>query len=80
MNGRALITGSADPRIERGAEVLAIDHRPMATLLAQLAGRLPIDGHVSTGIAGALSNQFEFWYDLHIARPPGIRDTVPTVG
>lgn len=44
IDGRFLITASSDPRIATGSELLAVDGRPTATLIAELLPYLRADG------------------------------------
>jgi hypothetical protein len=69
VNGHALVAGSADRRIVRGSEVLAIDGRSIPAILEQLRGHLPLDGYAATGISAGSNRRFELWYHLFVGRP-----------
>ncbi len=69
VNGRAFVAASADRRIARGSEVVAIDGRSIPTILERLRARLPLDGYAAAGIETASNRRFELWYYLHVGRP-----------
>jgi hypothetical protein len=69
-NGHAFVVGTADSRISRGSEILAINGQSMTSVLERMRTRLPLDGYASTGIQAAVNRQgFEFWYYLLVGRP-----------
>jgi hypothetical protein len=54
VSGRAFVVGSANPRIVRGSEILAIDGQAMSSILEKLRRHLPLDGNADTGTYGSL--------------------------
>jgi hypothetical protein len=55
---RAWVTGSMDPRVPAGTEILAIDGRKMGEIAADIRRRLPADGYIETGTLAQLNTQF----------------------
>jgi hypothetical protein len=68
VNGHAFVAASADPRIVRGVEVLAIDGQSMPSILRRLRGSLPLDGFAA-GVAAGSMRRFELAYHLFVGRP-----------
>ena len=70
---RAWVTGSTDPRVQSGTEILAIDGRKMGEIAADIRRRLPADGYIETGTLAQLNTQFAFWYYLFESQTDSFR-------